>query len=124
VGLDPAYNALITELLAEFGPVRISRMFGGAGVFADEFMIGLIDGGALYLRADDQIVAQFEAGGSRRFTYPSKVGDKSLNYWSLPDEAADDPEVAAQWARLSLEAARRKAAGNRPKAAKAQLRKR
>jgi len=35
----------VVELFAEFGPVSVRRMFGGAGVFVDGLMIGLVSDG-------------------------------------------------------------------------------
>ena len=35
----------IRELFAGFGAVQVRRMFGGAGLFADGVMFGLVSGG-------------------------------------------------------------------------------
>jgi DNA transformation protein len=35
----------ISELFSSFGRVTVRRMFGGAGIFADGLMIGLVSGG-------------------------------------------------------------------------------
>ena len=53
---DPDY---ISELFAAFGPVKVRRMFGGAGLFADGMMFGLIDDGVIYLKADARTISGF-----------------------------------------------------------------
>lgn len=99
------FAARIAELLEGLGPIRTRRMFGGLGVYSDDLMFGLAFGETLYLKADDETRPAFEAAGSAPFTYAMKDGSSaSLRYWSLPDEAADDPEAAARWARLAVEA--------------------
>jgi DNA transformation protein len=108
-------DAFVLELLETLGPISNRPMFGCGALYADGLLFGLIDDGVFYLRADDQVVGRFKAAGSRQFTYPSKDGDMNLGYWTLPDEACDDPEAAVEWARLSLDAARRKAAAKKPK---------
>ena len=54
---DPDY---IAELFAAFGPVKVRRMFGGAGLFVDGLMIGLVGDGVIYLKADEHTIPAFE----------------------------------------------------------------
>lgn len=108
---DPSHGEWVQELLSDgLGHLTIKRMFGGAGVYlSDGLMFGLIDDGVFYLRCDDQNRPDMEAAGSQQFTYPGKDGEvMSMNYWSLPDTAADDRDEAVRWARRAIEASRRK----------------
>ena len=100
----------IRDLLAALGPVRIRRMFGGQGVFRGDLMFALEAQGELYLKADHETAAAFAAAGSRQFTYAREGRATAMGYWTLPDAALDDPDEAARWARLAVEAARRAAA--------------
>ena len=108
------------ELLAGVGPVQARAMFGGYGVRLNGISIGIIDDDRLFLRTDDGTRPQFQQAGAQPFTYPSKKGPMVMNnYWSLPDEAVDDPEVAVKWGRLAAEASvRAEAAKKKPKAAR------
>lgn len=102
------FVALIEEQLAPLGPIRIRKMFGGAGVYAHDLMFGLIMGETLYLKADDVSEPEFAAAGSEPFVFQFKDGTSgSLRYWRLPEEAADDADAAERWARLGLDAALR-----------------
>ena len=104
----------ITELFSGFGPVAVRRMFSGSGVFADELMIALVVDGVIYLKADDSLVPLFEREGQTPFSYKTRDGRRTLNsYWRMPERLYDEPDELAEWARHSLQAARR--AGNKPK---------
>ena len=97
------------ELLASAGPCRARRMFGGWGISTDGLTIAILAdlgaGETLWLKANENTRTQFEAAGCRRFTYATKKGDRSMNYYSAPDDALESPAVMAPWARLALQAA-------------------
>lgn len=62
--------------------------------------------GELRLKADAESAPQFEAAGARRLTYETKNGGTAaMPYWSVPEEALDDPDAMARWVRLAYEAA-------------------
>ena len=106
----------LIELFAEFGRVSVRRMFSGAGVFADGLMIALAVRGVIYLKADEQTIPTFEREGLGPFSYKTKTGMRSLNsYWRMPERLYDEPGELASWAKLSLEAARRKETKAAPK---------
>ena len=118
--MDPEY---IRELFQHFRPVDVRRMFGGAGIFCDGMMFGLIFDGAIFLKIDDETIPDFEREGSTPFVYtraksPGRVGKHSLNYWRLPERLYDDPEELAVWATRSFAIAQRKKVAGRPRAKK------
>ena len=97
----------IHDLFQPFGPVTVRRMFGGAGLFADGVMFGLVSGGQIYLKADATTVTCFESERCEPFEYSTKNGKRTLtSYWRLPDRLYDDADELAQWARQALAAAR------------------
>jgi DNA transformation protein and related proteins len=100
----------IVELFAGIGPVRVRRMFGGLGVYADDTMFALVTGGVIHLKTDGHTVPDFEREGLKPFTYVAK-GDRLVvtSYWRMPDRLYDDPDELARWARLALGSARRAA---------------
>jgi DNA transformation protein len=109
--VDPDY---IHELFAGFGAVSVRRMFGGAGLFADGVMFGLMSGGEIYLKADAATVPRFEAEGCGPFEYATKTGRRALaSYRRLPARLYDDADELAEWARDALSAARRTGAAKR-----------
>jgi DNA transformation protein len=112
VKTSPEFLAYLQDLFGPLGSVRVKSMFGGAGVYAAELMIGLLDRDeTLYLRADEQTRSRFEAAGSRPFAYPLRDGtEMELGYWRIPEAALESPEDALEWGRLALDAALRKQA--------------
>jgi DNA transformation protein len=98
----------IGELFAGFGPVTVRRMFGGAGIFADGLMLGLVVDGVIFLKADDRTIPQFQREGLAPFTYKTRSGTRSLaSYWRMPERLYDEPDELASWAREAMAAARR-----------------
>jgi DNA transformation protein len=112
--LDPEF---VEELFSQFGPVSVRRMFGGAGIFADGVMFGLIFEGAVYLKADEAAIPAFEREGSKPFVYPlakkPRVRKKPSTYWRLPERLYDDPDELARWAAGAFAIAQRKATKSR-----------
>lgn len=95
------------EVFALFGPIRTRRMFGGYGVYHQDLMFGLIADDVLYLKADDELAARFQARGLPRFEYDKQGKTMKMSYWRAPEEIYEDPAEARDWARRSFEAARR-----------------
>lgn len=95
------------ELLASAGAVRVRRMFGGHGLYVDELFIAIISGEQLYLKADAQTRAQFEAASCQPFRYQKEGEWMTLNYFQPPEETLDSPALMQPWARLALQAALR-----------------
>src|SRR5215475_9743432 len=109
----------LTDLFAEFGPVTIRRMFSGYGISADGTNFALSLRAGLYFRADEVTIPQFEAEGSRPFSYQTRAKTVTVNsYWQLPARLFDDTEELSRWARAALAAAQRAAVKKRPKARK------
>ena len=84
-------------------------MFGGYGISTEGFNIAIVaDLGAgerLWLKADGAIRSHYEAAGCERFTYTAKGVQRSVNYYSAPQEAMESPQLMAPWARQALECA-------------------
>ena len=103
-----AATALAIELFSPLGTVSVRRMFGGAGGYLQGVMFALLADSEIYLKADAQTVATFEAAGSAPFVWTGSDGRSiAMSYWRLPDTALDDSDEALHWGRLGLEAALR-----------------
>ena len=105
----------IADIFADFGPVRVRRVFGGHGVYADDVVFALELRGEIFLKADAENEAAFRAAGSSPFTYQRRSNGKSttLPYWRMPEAAFDDPDELRRWCELALAAGRR-AASRKP----------
>ena len=98
----------IQELFSAFGVVAVRRMFGGAGIYADGTMFGLVADGVIYLKADERNTPAFERENLPPFTYATKDGKRGvMSYRRMPERLYDDPDELATWARAALAAAQR-----------------
>ena len=105
MSLDPDY---IADLFARFGPVRVRKMFGAAGLYAGDIFFGIVSDGRIYLKVDDLTRPDYEAEGCGYFTFELKSGDiAAMSYCEIPDRLYDDADELAVWARKSVAAALR-----------------
>jgi DNA transformation protein and related proteins len=112
---DPEFEAAIEtarELFAGLGPISVRKMFGGAGLYCDGVMFGLVAYGVIHLKVDDASRGRFEAAGSSPFVFTARDGRSStMSYWTLPEAALDDADAALEWGREGLSAALRAGKG-------------
>src|SRR6202171_6209637 len=106
----------LIDLFSDFGAVTIRRMFSGFGISADGTNFALALRGGLYFRADEHIIPQCEAEGSKPSQYQTRAKTVPVgSYWQLPERLYDDPEELTWWARAALAAAQRAALRKGPK---------
>jgi DNA transformation protein and related proteins len=104
------YIAFVQDLLADFEPLRIKRMFGGAGIYSGDLFFAILVEDALYLKVDDGNREPYQARGIQPFAYEGKDGRRAtMSYYPVPPELLDDPNALAPWARQAIDAARRAA---------------
>ncbi|MBC8022353.1 MAG: TfoX/Sxy family protein [Burkholderiales bacterium] len=106
---------LVLESLRAFGPVATRRMFGGWGLYRDGVFFALIAGDTLYFKSDEGNRVQFERASPGPFTFEKKGERIVTHYYAVPEDAFEDAEVMARWARLGYAAALRAAKGKRPR---------
>ena len=102
-------NDTIEELFQAVAPIAIKRVFGGKGVYVDGRIVGVILHGEMMLKGDAIAGPQYEEAGSKQWGYPHNKTGKTvlMPYWDMPAEAYDDPDEAAKWVRVAVEASRR-----------------
>ena len=94
----------VLDLFAPLGDLSTRRMMGGVCIYHDGtiFAIVMRDGG-LWLKATGPMVAEVAAAACTRWSYARADGRQiAMPYWSMPDGAEDDPEIACDWARRTL----------------------
>lgn len=107
--LAAEFVAHVTECLRGLGPVEVKRMFGGWGVYREGVFFALVMHETLYLKTDERNRGAFDARGLEAFTFRKGSEVIETGYRAAPEEALEDPQVMAQWARSAYEAALRKA---------------
>ena len=94
----------VVDQLSLWGRVSVRRMFGGAGLYRDGKMFGLIADNVAYLKVDDTNREDFVKAGSSPFNpYPDKVKTAVMSYYEIPPEVLEDPDELSQWAQRSLD---------------------
>ena len=100
MAVTEGFKNFVRDLLADFGPVTIRNMFGGAGIYADGVMFAILVDDTLYLKADEVSARAFAAEGKGPFTYrPKDRAPIAMSYWEAPERLLDDPEELVAWAR-------------------------
>ncbi|GMV63662.1 MAG: hypothetical protein AMXMBFR74_28300 [Parvibaculum sp.] len=106
MAVSSEYKAFVAEQLEPLGPVRIRSMFGGAGVYFDDLMFGLIVGETLFFKVDERNRGDFESEEMGPFVYEPPSGKSiAMSYYELPERLYDEPEELILWARRALDAA-------------------
>jgi len=104
MGLSPEAREAARDLFAGLGEITTRRMMGGLCLYhrGTIFALAMSDG-TLYLKGAGPFIAVLEAAGCTRWTYarPGK-SPVSMPYWTLPEAALDDPELACDWAERAL----------------------
>ena len=99
----------VLDQLSDWGQVSARKMFGGAGLYCDGKMFGLIADDVAYLKVDDSNRDDFEMAGSSAFNpYPEKDKSIVMSYYEIPVDVLENPDELIEWAKKSLTIARRK----------------
>jgi DNA transformation protein len=94
----------VVDQLRLWGVVSVRRMFGGAGLYRDGRMFGLIADDVAYLKVDDSNRGDFVKAGSAPFApYPEKGVTTVMSYYGIPPEVLENPAELSKWAQRSFE---------------------
>jgi len=105
MAVSSEYLDYVHDQLSGLGGVTSRRMFGGAGLYCDEFFFALIDNDTLYLRVNDANRADFTTRGMGQFRpYPDSP-QLSMSYYETPADVLEDGAALVAWARRSVAAA-------------------
>jgi DNA transformation protein and related proteins len=107
MAVTPSVKAFVLEQLGRVLPtVRGRGMFGGVGIYAGDLFFALIAEDTLYFKVDDTNRTDFESLGMGPFR-PYGLEGEVMQYYRVPDDLLDDMETLGDWARKSVEVARR-----------------
>ena len=100
------YTQYVLELLEPIGPLRISRFFGGVGIYFGSAQFAMIMGNSLYFVVDDSTRLKYETAGMEPFSYTTKKGRVHVRrYFELPEDVLTDSEKLKAWAHESIDTA-------------------
>lgn len=99
----------VIDQLAIWADVSVRKMFGGAGLYCDGTMFGLIADDIAYLKVDDSNREDFVKAGSSPFNpFPDKAKTTVMPYYEVPVDILENQDLLGKWAERSLDVARRK----------------
>ena len=99
----------VLDQFSGWDDVSARKMFGGAGLYCDGVMFGLIADDVAYLKVDDTNREDFIKAGSSAFNpYPEKGKKYSMSYYETPADVLEDTELLGKWAERALTIARKK----------------
>ncbi len=105
MSLSDEFMAFVLDQFSGWGGVTARKMFGGAGLFRDGVMFGLIANDVVCLKVDDSNRPDFIRAGSAPFKpYPDQAA--SMSYYEVPPEVMEEREILTAWAVRSLDVAR------------------
>ena len=108
MGVSDEFLGFLVEQMAGWGEVAVRRMFGGAGLYREGVMFGLVADDVLYLKVDERNRGRFEAAGSGPFVpYPEKVKEVMPSYYEAPAEVVESAGELGRWAQRSWEVAKK-----------------
>ena len=92
------------DLFFGLGGITTRKMMGGLCLYHDGTIFALMmPDGAVLLKGAGDFIAELEAAGCTRWRYQREgKSPVAMPYWTLPDDALDDPELACDWARRAL----------------------
>jgi len=95
VSVSDADIAFALDLFADLGDVSGRKMFGGLGLYRDGTIFGLVSSsGTVYLKATGDFASELQESQSEQF--------HNMPYWSLPDEALEDPSLSVELAKQAI----------------------
>ncbi len=107
MAVTPSYRDYVVEQLEHAAPITAKSMFGGVGLYAEEYFFALIANDRLYFKVDDSNRPDFEAAGMQPFR--PYGDDRAMGYYEVPVEVLEDVDELQVWAGKAIEVAWRAA---------------
>ena len=115
MAVSVSFRTYLLEQLGQVRPVTCRPMFGGLCFFAEGRAFALVAGDTLYFKVDDSNRPDFVAAGRGPFL---PFGDplKPMQYYQLPEEVLEDPDLLAVWMAKAIAVAMKAKPKPKPKA--------
>ncbi|TGE32178.1 TfoX/Sxy family protein [Desulfosporosinus sp. Sb-LF] len=107
MAVGESYKEYVVDQLAKLGFVTVKKMFGGAGIYYDGLIFGLLADDVLYFKVDDSNKSDYERAGMEPFQ-PFDHKPMVMPYYEVPVDILEHRELLADWARKALLASRNK----------------
>jgi DNA transformation protein len=109
MAVSDEFLSYVVDQLSAWAEVSVRKMFGGAGLYREGVMFGLVADDVAYLKVDDSNRDAFVKAGSSPFMpFPEKNKSMVMPYYEIPADVLEDPDELARWAERSWVVARKK----------------
>ena len=100
MAVTPSYRSFVIEQLEHVSTITAKNMFGGVGLYAEDYFFALIADDRLYFKVDDSNRADFEAAAMEPFR---PYGDeRAMSYYEVPIEVLEDVDALQGWAEKAI----------------------
>ena len=101
MGVSNDFLEYILDQLSGWGEVYSRRMFGGAGLYRDGLMFGLVANNTAYLKVDETNKDKFlQAGSEPLRPFPDRP--TIMSYYEIPPDVLENKDELVEWAEESL----------------------
>ncbi len=102
MSLSEEFLAFVLDQFSDWGGVTARKMFGGAGLYRNGTIFGLIAGDVVFFKTDESTRPPFVAAGCAPFKpYPNERAGKT--YYEVPAEVLEDRDLLVAWAGRALD---------------------
>ena len=95
------FKEYVVDQLGKLGYVTIKKMFGGAGIYYEGLIFGLLADDILYFKEDDYNKSDYIMAGMKPFK-PFDNKPMVMPYYEVPVDILENREQLAEWAKKAL----------------------
>ncbi len=107
MAVSESFKDYIVDQLEQLGEVTVKKMFGGAGIYYNGFIFGLLADDVLYFKVDDFNRSDYEKLGMEPFK-PHTDKPMVMPYYEVPVDILENKEQLSEWARIALMASNKR----------------
>ena len=99
MAVSAGYRDYLRARLSSAGPARFKAMFGGYGVYAEEWFYAIVSDDHVYFKTDAFNRSDYLDRGMPQFM--------TMSYYAVPPDVLDDDAQLHEWVEKAVDAARR-----------------
>ena len=99
--ISDEFLGYVLDQFSGWGGISAKKMFGGAGLYRNGKIFGLIADDVVYLKVNDSNRADFIEAGSGPFK-PYADKPTTMSYYEIPPDVLESPDALLEWAERSL----------------------
>jgi DNA transformation protein len=101
---NDSFKDFVLDQLSVLPGVRARAMFGGHGIYQDDYFFAILLDGRLYLKTDARSRRDFEERGMQPFTYAKARRTIAIHYFEVSSDMLEDRRELVRWAQRAVAA--------------------